>query len=169
MREERSWRAPLLLNLSTVHANLEMLQRKARLGGVKLSVVENKQSDLWRRYLVPAYVWNLSKEETHLAIVWILKDVDTLGAATVSWRNLCQIITIAIFVMITAFRTILVILGLPALPLGTDIGCSQDPEKSILQFNYVHNEIIKISVWFWFENYPIKFTRHIGLESHVTR
>ena len=28
MREERSWRAPLLLNLSTVHANLEMLQRK---------------------------------------------------------------------------------------------------------------------------------------------
>ena len=46
MREERSWRAPLLLNLSTVHANLEMLQRKARLGGVKLSVVENKQSDL---------------------------------------------------------------------------------------------------------------------------
>ena len=46
MREERSWRAPLLLNLSTVHANLEMLQRKVRLGGMKLSVVENKQSDL---------------------------------------------------------------------------------------------------------------------------
>ena len=169
MREERSWRAPLLLNLSTVHANLEMLQRKVRLGGVELSRVENKRNDLWRTYLVPAIVWNLSKEETHLAIVWILKDVDTLGAATVSWRNLCQIITIAIFVMITAFRTILVILGLPALPLGTDIGCSQDPEKVFWNSNMWIFEIIKIPAGFWFESYPIEVTRHIGLWPHVTR